>query len=62
MAGEQQFLSTEIVNRGIESSGPDAGFHDVLRQCPAPAAGLCAISKPQVREIGLPLHDTRVWC
>ncbi|KAL2548291.1 3-ketoacyl-CoA synthase 10 [Forsythia ovata] len=25
MAGEQHLLSTEIVNRGIESSGPDAG-------------------------------------
>lgn len=25
MAAEQEFLSTEIVNRGIESSGPDAG-------------------------------------
>ncbi|PIN12522.1 Very-long-chain 3-oxoacyl-CoA synthase [Handroanthus impetiginosus] len=25
MAGEQDLLSTEIVNRGIESSGPDAG-------------------------------------
>ncbi|KAA8546197.1 hypothetical protein F0562_003064 [Nyssa sinensis] len=25
MAGEEQLLSTEIVNRGIESSGPDAG-------------------------------------
>ncbi|KAF9617705.1 hypothetical protein IFM89_038205 [Coptis chinensis] len=25
MAGEQALLSTEIVNRGIESSGPDAG-------------------------------------
>jgi 3-ketoacyl-CoA synthase len=24
-AGEQDLLSTEIVNRGIESSGPDAG-------------------------------------
>lgn len=25
MAGEQELLSTEIVNRGIESLGPDAG-------------------------------------
>ncbi|KAL8536997.1 hypothetical protein ACS0TY_012253 [Phlomoides rotata] len=25
MAGEQDLLSTEIVNRGVESSGPDAG-------------------------------------
>ncbi|ERN05573.1 hypothetical protein AMTRI_Chr12g267750 [Amborella trichopoda] len=25
MAGEQAFLSTEIVNRGVEASGPDAG-------------------------------------
>lgn len=25
MAAEQELLSTEIVNRGIESSGPDAG-------------------------------------
>lgn len=25
MAGEQHLLSTEIVNRGIQSSGPDAG-------------------------------------
>lgn len=25
MAGEQHLLSTEIVNRGIESTGPDAG-------------------------------------
>ncbi|KAF9610344.1 hypothetical protein IFM89_022014 [Coptis chinensis] len=30
MAGEQALLSTEIVNRGIESSGPDAGYHYLI--------------------------------
>ena len=39
-SGEQHLLSTEIVNRGIETSGPDAGsptfYVRVRRRLPLP--------------------------
>lgn len=37
--------------------GAKCRVSDVLRQGQAPAAGLCPVGEPQVREAGLPLSD-----